>query len=457
MKIKILVLIAACSLLLFPHAEAQKTLKKMSSDACDCVTDLAEEMDALEANDMLDKCLQLTFSKYEKKLRKEYGDEFFDSPSDERTYDLGVEIGKLMLTDCPVFLDFIVAQEESSDKSAADIYAKGDELYDAGNFKEVVLQYNRAIKIDPENHDYYNSRGVAYFEQGKYYYAISDFINAIRFKSNYSRAYYNLAYSKYNLEDYGSALDDAETSLLYDPDYCSAYNLVGLIYNRKDEKDSAFNAFESARNCDTVASLYPFNMGYMRYIAQQYEGAIEYFNEAIEKGYTDISIYKYLGNSLDVVGKYEQAIEAHSKYINENPEDYVGLYNRGLVYYHMKNYSEAINNFEQSALLDDTDPDIFLKLAQCHEGLGQNERAESYFSKAIELNPENAEYFDARATFYAEIKDYEKAIEDSKMSLHLYPDDCNVYMSLSMWYQAMGDESNARSARQTGLDMGCEE
>jgi len=429
----------------------------MASDACDCVTDLTKDGDAIGADDMLDQCLQLTFSKYEKKLRKEYGDEMFDSSSDEQTYDLGLEIGKMLLTDCPVFLDFIMAQEESSSNSAADLYAKGEEYYDAGEYKEAVIQYNRAIKIDPENHDYYNSRGVAYFEQGKYYYAISDFINAIRLKSNFARAHYNLAYSKFNLGDYSSAIDDVETSILYDPEYCNAKNLLGLIYNNLDNADSAFLAFESARNCDMEVSLYPFNMAYMRYKTQEYEEAIAYFNEALEKGSTDVSIFNYLGNSYDVVGKYEQAIEAHSKYIDGNPEDYVGFYNRGLAYFHMQNYQKAINDLEQSAVLDDSDPDIFLKLAQSHQGLEQNEQAESYFNKVISMNPENAEYFDARASFLASIEEYEKAIEDSKMSLQLYPDDCNVYMSISKWYEALGDANKAKSARQTGLEMGCEE
>ncbi len=429
----------------------------MASDACDCVTDMAKDGDAIQSDEMLDQCLQLTFSKYEKKLRKEYGDEMFDAPSEDQTYDLGLEIGKMLLTDCPVFLDFIMAQEESSNSSAADLYSKGEEYYDAGEYKEAVIQYNRAIKMDPENHDYYNSRGVAYFEQGKYYYAISDFINAIRLKTNFARAYYNLAYSKYNLGDYNSAIDDVETSILYDPEYCNAQNLLGLIYNNTDNTDSAFLAFESARNCDVEASLYPFNMAYMRYKSQEYEEAIEYFNEALEKGSTDISIYNYLGNSYDVVGKYEESIDAHTRYIEGNPEDYVGFYNRGLVYYHMKDYLKAINDFEQSAVIEDSDPDIYLKLAQCHRGLEQNEQAKSYFDEAISMNPENAEYFDARASFYASIEEYEKAIEDSQKSLQLYPEDCNVYMLISKWYDALGDDNKAKSARQTGLEMGCED
>jgi hypothetical protein len=50
-----------------------------------------------------------------------------------------------------------------------------------------------------------------------------------------------------------------------------------------------------------------------------------------------------------------------------------------------------------------------------------------------------------------------KPLADSRKSLQLYPNDCNVYMSMSGWYKAMGDTANADSARKAGLEMGCEE
>lgn len=438
-------------------AQAQKLIKKMASDACDCIVDLQEDDDGADPERFMDKCFELAFAKYEKELRKEYGDQFYDSPSEEAIYNLGVEIGKYLVSDCPDFLEMIVEQEKESDSNAAALYENGDKYYDDGNYTRAINEYDKAIRMDPENHEYLNSRGVAYYDQGKYYYAISDFINAIRCKSNFALAYYNLAYSKYNLDDNRAALKDVETSILYDPEYCGAYNLMGLIYTDMEASDSAMMAFEKAYQCDSSNSLYLFNMGYLRYSDREYELAIDQFNRALVKGYEEDNIYSYIGNSYDAVGYYDEAIEAHTKYIEAYESDYVGFYNRGLAYFHQENYERAIVDFEKSAAVDDRDSDIYFKLGQCHDNSGAADKARSFYDKAIEMNPDNAEYYDARAALFAKNGNYEQAITDSKRSLQLFPNDCHVYMSMSAWYKKLGEIENAESSRATGIEMGCEE
>jgi tetratricopeptide (TPR) repeat protein len=456
MKKKTIILLVIIALNSIGALHAQKLIKKMSSDACDCISDLKEDGGG-DPNAFMEKCFELAFAKYEKELRKEYGDAFYDSPTEEAIYNLGVEIGKYLVSDCPNFLDMIVEQEKESDSNAAALYEKGEKFYDEGNYTLAINEYDKAIRMDPENHEYLNSRGVAYYDQGKYYYAMSDFINAIRCKSNFALAYFNLAYSKYNLDDNRAALEDVETSILYDPEYCGAYNLMGLIYTDMESSDSAMMAFENAFQCDSSNSLYLFNMGYLRYSDREYLLAIEQFTKALKKGYDDMNIYSYIGNSYDAAGYYDEAIEAHSKYIEAYETDYVGFYNRGLAHYNNENYASAIEDFEKAAIVDDRDSDIFLKLGQCHDNSGAAEEARRFYDKAIEIDPDNAAYYDARAALSAKNGNYEQAISDSRKSLQLYPNDCHVYMSMSGWYKAMGDTENADSARKTGLEMGCVE
>ncbi|HBH47063.1 MAG TPA: hypothetical protein DDX98_00390, partial [Bacteroidales bacterium] len=409
MKKKTIILLVIIALNSIGALHAQKLIKKMSSDACDCISDLKEDGGG-DPNAFMEECFELAFAKYEKELRKEYGDAFYDSPTEEAIYNLGVEIGKYLVSDCPNFLDMIVEQEKESDSNAAALYEKGEKFYDEGNYTLAINEYDKAIRMDPENHEYLNSRGVAYYDQGKYYYAISDFINAIRCKSNFALAYYNLAYSKYNLDDNRAALQDVETSILYDPEYCGAYNLMGLIYTDMEASDSAMMAFENAFQCDSSNSLYLFNMGYLRYSDREYLLAIEQFTKALKKGYDDMNIYSYIGNSYDAAGYYDEAIEAHTKYIDAYETDYVGFYNRGLAYYHQENYADAISDFEKAAAVDNSDSDIYFKLAQCHDSSGAADEARDFYDKAIEMNPDNAEYYDARAALFAKNGNYKRAI-----------------------------------------------
>jgi len=458
---KLIALIIVISLFAVNHnASAQKVIKKISDDVCKCVEKLVKNDEVDEstgADELMEKCMLRSFEQFEKDLRKEFGDDFYDNPSEQAIYDLGIEVGKMLLSDCQGFLDIVVAHEKNSDSNASTIYNRGETYYKEGKYQEAINEYDKAILMEPGNAEFHNSRGVTYYQLKQYYYAISDFINAIRLKSNHTLAYYNLAHSKYNLGDYDAALEDIETTILYNPDYCSALNLRGLIYNQKEDTESAFTSFQEASKCDPEVPLYFYNMAYMKYTDGDYEHAVSCFTKSLEKGYSSADIFSYLGNSLDQLEEYNDAVEAHTKYISAYPDDYIGFYNRGLAYYHANDFESAMEDFKSSVDLNAEDSDVFLKLAQCFAKTDQIDQARENFNRIIEMEPENAEFYDERAAFFADNKDYQLAIEDAQKSLDIYPNDCNVYMLMSTWYAAMGDEANAQAARQTGLGMGCEE
>ena len=456
--ITILTIFSVCGI--SNQANAQKVIKKISDDVCDCVEELVRnnEVDSSTGVDeLMEKCMLISFEKFEKELRKQFGDDFYDNPNEDAIYNLGIEVGKLLISDCGIFLEMLMENEQNSGSNAADFFERGEAFYAENKYKEAINEYNKALEVEPDNAEYYNSRGVAYYGLERYYYAISDFINAIRLKSNYAMAYYNLAQCKNNLQDYDSGLDDVKNSILYNPEFCSAFNLKGLLYNNLEEADSAYLAFEEAYQCNPEIPLYSYNMGYMQYSSGNYQNAINHFEEAVEQGYESASIYSYLGNSLDQLDKYTEAIKAHGKYIEAFQDDYVGYYNRGLAYYHDGDYKNAITDFLSASTISDSDADIFLKLAQSYDKAGMQIEAAEYFNKLIEMEPENAEYFDARAAFYAKNGEYERAISDSKRSLELYPNDCQVHMLMSRWYQALGDSTHSELSRKTGVEMGCEE
>lgn len=439
---------------------AQKVIKKISDDACKCIENLIKTNEVDEntgVDELMEKCMLKSIEKNEKAIKKEYGDDYYDNPTEENMYELGIEVGKFLLSDCPGFLDIIVNEEKESGKGAEDFFDRAEAFYAEGNYKDAINEYKKAITSEPDNAEFFNSRGVAYYASGRYYYAISDFINAIRLKSNYAMAYYNLAQSKNNLKDYESALEDVKTSILYNPEFCTALNLKGLIYNSLEKSDSAYLAFAAASQCDPTSSLFHYNMGYIKYSEEEYDEAVKCFNKATESGYEDSDVYNYLGNSLDQLERFDEAVEAHTKYIESNQEDYVGYYNRGLAHYHAGEYEKAIEDFLASAIIDDSDPDVFLKLAQSYDITENNNEALENFNKIIEMDPEKAEYYDARAAFHAGNGDYQLAIDDSRSSLNLYPNDCNIFMLMSKWYKALGDESSANKALKVGLEMGCTE
>jgi len=69
--------------------------------------------------------------------------------------------------------------------------------YNSDNDK-AIIDYDEAIKLNPNNADAYKYRGIAYFIKGDYDQAIADFTKIIQLKSSDNTAYINRNIAYYN-------------------------------------------------------------------------------------------------------------------------------------------------------------------------------------------------------------------------------------------------------------------
>ncbi len=120
---------------------------------------------------------------------------------------------------------------------------------------------------------------------------------------------------------------------------------------------------------------------------EEYDKAIEAFNEAIrlEPGYA--AAYKGRGNAWAKKGKYDKAIQDFSEAIRLNPQYAQAYNNRGLAWAHKKEYNRAI--------LD--------------------------YNEAIRFNPNYAHAYGNRGLAWAYWQEYDKAIQDYDEAIRLDP------------------------------------
>src|SRR6476646_3080895 len=81
--------------------------------------------------------------------------------------------------------------------SAVDLYNRGVDQLDAGNYQGAIDNFTQALQLNPKDADAYYNRGYARHVLGKYQEAIADYTEAIRLKPDYGDAYGNRAYAQY--------------------------------------------------------------------------------------------------------------------------------------------------------------------------------------------------------------------------------------------------------------------
>ena len=97
-------------------------------------------------------------------------------------------------------------------------FDQGLEKYDAGNYQGAIVDYNKAIEIDPNNENAYVNRGISKMNLYDYSGAISDFSKAMAIDPKHPDAYVNRGIAKGIFQNsYPDAVSDLSEAIEIDP------------------------------------------------------------------------------------------------------------------------------------------------------------------------------------------------------------------------------------------------
>ena len=147
-------------------------------------------------------------------------------------------------------------------------FKNGLEKNKSGDYTGAILDFDKAIEIDPNYASTYYNRGNSKYSLKDYYGAISDYNKAIQVDSTNVNAYNNRGISKKNLKDYSGAISDYNKAIELDPSNADAY----------------------------------YNRGNSKYSLKDYYGAISDYNKAIQIDPTNVKAYRGRGISKEYIG-----------------------------------------------------------------------------------------------------------------------------------------------------------
>lgn len=272
------------------------------------------------------------------------------------------------------------------------------------------------------NYDDLIQAGENRISQRDYYGAIDEFNEAISTFPSRPEAYAGRAAARKRLQDYNNALSDIDKATDLDPSYAEAYIVSGDIH----------------------ADL------------QEYELALVDYNMALEQEPTNRNA---LNSKIIVLLQMNQTKEAQKmieKAIESYPEYGEFYYSRGILQNSRDRFSKAIEDFDM-ALEKGLNTDLFgiyVNRGFSFLGLGEFDNAIADFSKAIDIDPENASGYHSRARAYYHLDNFEEAINDLKKSVELNQSNPVMYYDLGMAYLRIDDISNACENFQRSCQLG---
>lgn len=169
---------------------------------------------------------------------------------------------------------------QSCSFSAEALLEKAKTLMGQNKFHEAIDFLNKAINADDQNHEAFNTRGVAYFELKEFTNASLDYDRAIQLKPDFYRPYYNRALLKIAQNNTDGALKDFAEAIKLNSKNAEIYVSRGQLLAALNQTDAALIDFREAVKYDTHNAAAWYNQGNLLFQRELFEEAVSSFQTA---------------------------------------------------------------------------------------------------------------------------------------------------------------------------------
>jgi tetratricopeptide (TPR) repeat protein len=216
-----------------------------------------------------------------------------------------------------------------------------------------------------------------------------------------------------------------------EPQFLSvAYTMLGMVYARARNNAAAADAFQEAiRLNENVPNAHLF-LGTSLMLLHRYEEAVGPLQKALEQEPELTHVNFYLGHIYNELGRYEEAVAAYGAEIAAHPKT-----------------AEAYKELAQ----------LYVKLG---DSTGDRERyypsAIETYKKWTEQSPEDSATFNFIGYLYSELGQLDQAVGAYEQALKANPDNVIAFSNLGTAYLALGRNEEARGVfeRVTGAGAG---
>ncbi|MBI2931766.1 MAG: tetratricopeptide repeat protein [Planctomycetes bacterium] len=261
--------------------------------------------------------------------------------------------------------------------------SRGAAKADSGDPAGAIADYDRAIEIDRGYAEAYVNRGNALMKLGDAARAVTDYDLAIEISDVYAGAYNGRGAAKLALKDVAGAIADFDRAIQIKPEYAVAYN------NRATARQQAGDPAGAVADCDCAiringafAPAY-YNRADARAAQGDLAGAIGDYTRAIEINPAHAEAYVNRGIVRTRRGELAAALSDYDRAIEMRPDLAQGYVNRGIAKMMQGDPAGAMADYDRAIELGANFPEVYVNRGLLREGRGDVEGAAADFETAL--------------------------------------------------------------------------
>lgn len=187
-----------------------------------------------------------------------------------------------------------------------------------------------------------------------------------------------------------------------------------------------------------ILGLYIQKAAYCRQ-AEDFAGAVKYYNEIIELDPYNNSAYLNRALSYGKMNDYDNALNDATKAIEIYSHDGKAYFLRGSLWLEKHEYDKAISDFTKALEINPKLEGAIYLRGTAKAMRGDYDGSIKDFSDTIELDPKNAEAYNNRGYSWVKKGDADKALNDLNMAIELNKNEAAFYDSRGDAWRLKGD------------------
>ena len=232
------------------------------------------------------------------------------------------------------------------------------------------------------------------------------------------------------------------------------YSLLGMEYLFMDNFEQAKQNFMKCVDFDDQDYSSLYNVVYCFEFLEDYEGAVHYLNDYLERNpYCEVAWHQ-LGKQYVTMELYEEA-QAAFDFAIFSDDTFIGAYfEKGKVLEQLGRYNEAIENYETTITIEDPTSHAYLRMGVCHEKLKNDDMAKFYYYKTVHEDPLLDKGWLAITDFYFRKKNYKRALFYINKAINIDGENSLYWKKCAMIHAALRHYDEADYSYKQSVDLG---
>jgi len=302
------------------------------------------------------------------------------------------------------FFLFVITCAYSNDAQVEKHHDRGIRLYSVGNIDGAIIEFTKAIELNPRFDRAYTNRGIMWQEKGEYDKSIIDCTKAIELNPEQLQAY-NARGNTWRFKgDFDKAIADYNKAIALNNNNAILYSNRGTAWANKGDFDRAIADFNKAIELTHRNPMPYYLRGCLLYRQGKFKESLSDFQKAMECEY-DPRDYPYLMLLIASQKVSKEELQKYSKdFANFMSRDSSYWWIRKLIVFYLhENTTEEKLISEAERVKDHRKRqemlcEAYYYLGESRLAKGDKKGAEEYFRKCIETNVfTTVEYLNAKA------------------------------------------------------------